>query len=65
MSLSRVIHHSHLFTRLEIYHHIYFKSIIYVKVLFSVEMRVMIIIKTFHTLQKDLSGAKWFVFSVF
>ena len=24
MSLSRIIHHSHLFTRLEIYHHIYF-----------------------------------------
>ena len=25
MSLSRIIHHSHSFTRLEIYHHIYFK----------------------------------------
>ena len=24
MSLSRIIYHSHLFTRLEIYHHIYF-----------------------------------------
>ena len=24
MSLSRIIHHSHSFTRLEIYHHIYF-----------------------------------------
>ena len=25
MSLSGIIHHSHSFTRLEIYHHIYFK----------------------------------------
>ena len=25
MSLSGIIHHSHLFTRLKIYHHIYFK----------------------------------------
>ena len=24
VSLSRIIHHSHSFTRLEIYHHIYF-----------------------------------------
>ena len=27
MSLSRIIHHSHSFTRLETYHHIYFKKI--------------------------------------
>ena len=26
MSLSRIIHHSHSFTRLEIYHHIYFNN---------------------------------------
>ena len=26
MSLSGIIHHSHSFTRLEIYHHIYFKK---------------------------------------
>ena len=26
MSLSRIIHHSHSFTRLEIYHHIYFMN---------------------------------------
>ena len=28
MSLSGIIHHSHSFTRLEIYHHIYFKVIL-------------------------------------
>ena len=28
MSLSGIIHHSHSFTRLEIYHHIYFKDAI-------------------------------------
>ena len=28
MSLSGIIHHSHSFTRLEIYHHIYFTKII-------------------------------------
>ena len=26
MSLSGIIHHSHLFTRLKIYHHIYFNN---------------------------------------
>ena len=34
MSLSGIIHHSHLFTRLEIYHHIYFK----IKVLYKASL---------------------------
>ena len=34
MSLSRIIHHSHSFTELEIYHHIYFMKIFHWNLVF-------------------------------
>ena len=44
VSLSSIINHSHSFTRLEIYHHIYFKlSLFYCKSRFSVLLNAELI----------------------
>ena len=62
MSLSGIIHHSHSFTRLEIYHHIYSSKFTSLKnkTLFS---RV-IGNKTFLAMAAiELSGTKWWLYA--
>ena len=44
MSLSRIIHHSHSFTRLEIYNHIYFMIIYLLEIYWIIYLPEIIII---------------------